>query len=139
MRYLRGSWKRSNARGNLLAGKGEVFVRPRDVRDQGQVGEAMREVRRQFGEIDILVNNAGTKPWVRLDTMTPADYREALSIFFWAPLYTTLAVLPSMRQRRHGKIVNICSIGAKLRCLTCSLIAQANWHSRAGRTACVPR
>lgn len=98
----------------LLAGKGTVFVRPCDVRDRAQVEQAVADVRRELGEIDVLVNNAGTITVGPMDTMTADDYEEALKIYFWAPLYTTLAVLPSMRQRRTGRIVNISSIGGKI-------------------------
>ena len=98
----------------LLAGKGIVFVRPCDLREQSQVQEALGDVRRELGEVDVLVNNAGTLTVGPMETMALEEYREALSIFFWAPLYATLAVLPSMRQRREGRIVNISSIAGKI-------------------------
>jgi short-subunit dehydrogenase len=98
----------------LLAGKGTVFVRACDVRDRNQVEQAVADVHRELGEIDVLVNNAGTITVGPMDAMTLEDYQEALNIFFWAPLYTTFAILPSMRQRRWGRIVNISSIGGKI-------------------------
>ena len=49
-----------------------------------------------------------------MEVMTLEDYEAAMKIPFWAPLYTTLAVLPEMRQRREGRIVNISSIGGKI-------------------------
>ena len=98
----------------LLAGQGTVFVRPCDVRDRVQVEQAVADVRRELGEIDVLVNNAGTITVGPADTMTSEDYQEALNVFFWAPLYMTLAVLPSMRERGAGRIVNISSIGGKI-------------------------
>lgn len=98
----------------LLAAKGTVFVTACDVRERGQVEQAVADVRRELGEIDVLVNNAGTITVGPMDAMTPDDYEEALKIFFWAPLYTTLAVLPSMRRRRTGRIVNVSSIGGKV-------------------------
>lgn len=98
----------------LLAAHGKVFVRPCDVRDESQVNQAIVDVRQEFGEIDVLVNNAGVITVGPMDTMTAEEYREALDIYFWAPLHTTLAVLPSMRQRRNGRIVNISSIGGKI-------------------------
>jgi len=97
-----------------LGGMGQVFVRPCDVRDQKQVEEALAEVRQQLGAIDVLVNNAGTLTVGPMDTMTPDEYHEALDIFFWAPLYASLAVMPEMRKRRSGRIVNISSIGGKI-------------------------
>jgi short-subunit dehydrogenase len=98
----------------LLAGMGTVFVRPCDVRDEKQVKEAIRDVRQELGEIDVLVNNAGTITVGPMDTMTAEEYRESLEVFFWGPLHTTLAVLPAMRKRHSGRIVNISSIGGKI-------------------------
>jgi short-subunit dehydrogenase len=48
------------------------------------------------------------------ETMSLGDYEEAMATNFWGMLYPTLAVLPSMRQRKQGRIVNITSIGGKL-------------------------
>jgi short-subunit dehydrogenase len=98
----------------LLAGMGTVFVRPCDVRDEKQVKEAVTDIHQELGEIDVLVNNAGTITVGPMDTMTADEFREALEVFLWAPLYTTLAVLPEMRKRRSGRIVNISSIGGKI-------------------------
>jgi short-subunit dehydrogenase len=98
----------------LLAGHGTVFVRPCDVREDTQVKQAIADVRQELGEIDVLVNNAGTLTVGPMDTMTVEEYREALNVFLWAALYTTLAVLPSMRKRRSGRIINISSIGGKI-------------------------
>lgn len=98
----------------FLAGMGQVYVRPCDVRDEHQVSEAVNDVRRQFGEIDVLVNNAGTLTVGPMDTMTADEYRESLDVFFWGPLHTTMAVLPDMRKRRSGRIINISSIGGKI-------------------------
>jgi short-subunit dehydrogenase len=46
--------------------------------------------------------------------MSLADYEEAMATNFWGMLYPTLGVLPGMRERRAGRIVNITSIGGKL-------------------------
>lgn len=98
----------------LLAASGTVFVRPCDVRDEKQVKEAVGDVRQELGEIDVLVNNAGTITVGPMDTMTEQEYRESLDVFFWGPLHATLAVLPEMRKRHSGRIVNISSIGGKI-------------------------
>lgn len=98
----------------LLAGAGEVLVRACNVHDENQVDDAMGEVRRQLGEIDVLVNNAGTLTVGPMDTMTAEEYRESLNVFFWGPYYATRAVLPAMRRRGSGRIVNISSIGGKI-------------------------
>lgn len=98
----------------LLAGLGTVFVRPCDVRDEAQINESIRDVRHELGDIDVLVNNAGTITVGPMDTMTAEEYRESLDVFFWGPLHATLAVLPEMRKRQSGRIVNISSIGGKI-------------------------
>ena len=98
----------------LLAGSGELFVCPCDVRDPAQVAEAAGNVRQKLGEVDVLVNNAGTLTVGPMDAMTAEDYAEALNIYFWGPFHTTNAVLPSMRKRKTGRIVNISSIGGKI-------------------------
>ena len=64
-----------------------------------------------FGSIDVLVNNAGTIQVGPMDTMTFADYERAMETHFWGPLRLTTAVLPEMRHRGEGRIVNISSVG----------------------------
>ncbi|MGH2415420.1 MAG: SDR family NAD(P)-dependent oxidoreductase [Microcystaceae cyanobacterium] len=102
------------ARVELEQRGGKVFTVPCDVTDPSQVDQLVRAVRDRFGQIDVLINNAGVIQVGPMELMTLDDYEEALKIHFWAPLYTTLAVLPEMRQRHTGRIVNISSIGGKV-------------------------
>jgi short-subunit dehydrogenase len=46
--------------------------------------------------------------------MTIDDYRDSINTHFWGPYFATMAVLPSFQRRRHGRIVNISSIGGKI-------------------------
>jgi NAD(P)-dependent dehydrogenase (short-subunit alcohol dehydrogenase family) len=85
-----------------------------DVTDRRQVWEMVEAFRAFFGRIDVLVNNAGTIAVGPMEVMTLADYEEAMRVHFWGPLFTTLAVLPEMRARGEGCIVNISSIGGKV-------------------------
>jgi len=62
----------------------------------------------------VLVNNAGVIQVGPLEVMTLEDFEQAMAVHFWGPLYTTCAVLPQMRARRDGRIVNISSIGGRL-------------------------
>lgn len=93
---------------------GDVLAVGCDVTDKAQVDEMVAEVRSHFGKIDALINNAGTITVGPMEEMTLEDYEAAMKLHFWAPLYTTLAVLPEMRQRKEGRIVNISSIGGKV-------------------------
>jgi NAD(P)-dependent dehydrogenase (short-subunit alcohol dehydrogenase family) len=98
-----------------LRGRGATaFVFPCDVTDRAQVNEMVRLVRDKFGSIDVLVNNAGVIQVGPFETMTLDDYEQAMDVHFWGPLYTTLAVVPWMKERGEGRIVNITSIGGKV-------------------------
>src|SRR4028119_601980 len=93
---------------------GEVLTVPCDVTDRSQVDQMVQQVRDRFGQIDILINNAGTDLVGPMDLLTIEDYDDLMKLHFWAPLYTTYAVFPEMRQRQAGRIVNISSIGGKV-------------------------
>jgi NAD(P)-dependent dehydrogenase (short-subunit alcohol dehydrogenase family) len=92
----------------------EVVAVPCDVTDPASVKSLVDEVQQRLGPIDVLVNNAGVIEVGPVETMSLADYREAMDTNFWGMLYLTLAVLPGMRERHSGRIVNITSIGGKL-------------------------
>lgn len=92
----------------------DVIAVPCDVTDRAQVNEMVSVVRRHFGKIDVLVNNAGVIQVGPIEVTTLDDYEEAMKTHFWGPLYTTFAVLPDMRRRGEGRIVNVSSIGGKI-------------------------
>jgi NAD(P)-dependent dehydrogenase (short-subunit alcohol dehydrogenase family) len=99
------------ARLDLRLWREDVVTFPCDVTVKTEVDEMVLAVREKLGSIDVLVNNAGVIAVGPMETMTIEDYQESLDTHFWAALYTTLAVLPQMRERGHGRIVNISSIG----------------------------
>ncbi|HEX8351823.1 MAG TPA: SDR family NAD(P)-dependent oxidoreductase [Pyrinomonadaceae bacterium] len=102
------------ARTDLAARGANVFAFPCDVTDRAQVRETVDVVTRHFGRVDVLVNNAGVIQVGPLETMTLEDFEQAMAVHFWGPLYATLAVLPQMRARGEGRVVNVSSIGGKL-------------------------
>jgi NAD(P)-dependent dehydrogenase (short-subunit alcohol dehydrogenase family) len=99
------------ARLDLRLWREDVVTVACDVTSKLEVDDMARTVREQLGSIDVLVNNAGVIAVGPMDTMTIEDYQESIDTHFWAALYTTLAVLPGMRERGAGRIVNISSIG----------------------------
>lgn len=93
---------------------GEAFEYSCDIRDQSQADNAVLAVMRRFGPIDVLINDAGIISVGPMDTLTVEDYKESMDTHFWGPLYLTMAVLPHMRLRKFGRIVNISSIGGRI-------------------------
>ena len=85
-----------------------------DIADVRRVDAMVGEIHERWGPIDVLVNNAGVMTVGPVETMTLGDYREAMDVNFWGALHAILAVVPAMRQRGAGRIVNIASIGGKL-------------------------
>ncbi len=82
-----------------------------DVAERELVRQAIEIVVHHFGRIDMLINNAGVIQVGPLEHMVYGDYHHAMNVHFWGALHCTEAVLPYMRQRRMGRIVNIASIG----------------------------
>ncbi|MDY7229296.1 SDR family NAD(P)-dependent oxidoreductase [Hyalangium rubrum] len=104
----------ARAREELEKLGGEVLAVPCDVTDPVQVEALVAQVHETFGAVDVLVNNAGVIQTGPLEAMTLEDFEEAVDTHLWGPLYTTLSVLPEMKQRGEGRIVNISSIGGRV-------------------------
>ena len=83
-----------------------------DVTDDEQVTAAVRQAEGAFGGIDVLVNNAGYGYRAAVEEGDPADVGRLFATNFFGPVALIKAVLPGMRARRSGAIVNISSIGA---------------------------
>src|SRR5919206_4852871 len=102
------------ARADLAARGADVLAVPCDMTERAQVEKLVNDVRAHFGRIDVLINNAGVIQVGPIDVMTLEDYEQAMRTHYWGPLYAILAVLPEMRSRGEGRIVNISSVGGKI-------------------------
>jgi NAD(P)-dependent dehydrogenase (short-subunit alcohol dehydrogenase family) len=85
-----------------------------DVTDDAQVTAAVRAAEERFGGVDVLVNNAGYGYRSALEEGVDADVRQLFETHVFGTVRTAKAVLPGMRARRSGTIVNLSSIGARV-------------------------
>ena len=92
----------------------EVVAVVCDVARRDDVQRLIDTANEYFGRVDILINNAGVMEVGPSEAMTIADYESLMNIMYWGTVYATLAVLPQMRARRSGHIINITSIGGKI-------------------------
>ena len=93
-----------------LAAKGEALVLKLDVTDQGQINAAIKVATDKFGGIDVLVNNAGIGYFAAIEEGEENEVRRMFEINVFGMSRLIQAVLPGMRQRRKGCIVNISSL-----------------------------
>jgi NAD(P)-dependent dehydrogenase (short-subunit alcohol dehydrogenase family) len=85
-----------------------------DVTYAAQVAAAARQAEERFGGVDVLVNNAGYGYRAAVEEGDEAEVATLFVTNFFGPVAMIKAVLPGMRSRRHGAIVNISSIGARI-------------------------
>ncbi len=85
-----------------------------DVSKSEQVEQMIQSVRSNLGEIDILVNNAGIATRGKVEEITEEEWDEVLNINLKGTFLCSKAVIPNMKERKSGVIVNISSIAAKI-------------------------
>ena len=102
------------ARDDLEGRGGEVLTLRCDVRRRADVRAAIDTVIDRWRGIDVLINNAGVIQVGPLEHMTREDFENTMATHFWGPLNLMLEVLPIMRHRSFGRIVNISSVGGKV-------------------------
>src|SRR5947209_196481 len=112
--FARDGGELERARRDLESRGIQVHTIEGDVRDRDSAARAVSETIQVFGGLDILVNNAGIIQVGPIEEMALEDFEDAMASIFWGTVYTTLATLPHMQQRRAGRIVNITSIGGKV-------------------------
>jgi len=84
-----------------------------DVTDAAAVTRAMAALERD-GPIDILVNNAAINQRAPLEKFSDADWRSLMAANLDGPFFVTRAVIPAMKSRKRGKIINICSLASDI-------------------------
>jgi gluconate 5-dehydrogenase len=92
----------------------DACIAPFDVTDPDAVTTGIAAVERRLGPLDILVNNAAVNRRQVLEAFTLDEWRTLFAANLDGPFLVARALLPSMKTRRHGKIINICSLASDI-------------------------
>lgn len=90
----------------------KALVLPLDVTDNTSIQKAVQTAKERFGGIDVLVNNAGYGYRAAVEEGDSNDTARLFDTNFWGPVALIKAVLPDMRAKRSGAIINVSSIAA---------------------------
>jgi gluconate 5-dehydrogenase len=85
-----------------------------DVTDASAVNDAVEDIEHRIGPLDIVVNNAAMNRRQPLADVSDEHWRELMAANLDAPFFVARAVIPGMKTRRSGKIVNICSLASDI-------------------------
>jgi len=88
----------------------KVFPFILDTTDEKGAHSVVQQVISRFGHIDVLVNNAGLFTYGPIETIGSADFHRIFDANVLGPVLVAQAVLPSMRARKHGRIINVGSV-----------------------------
>jgi 3-oxoacyl-[acyl-carrier protein] reductase len=97
----------------ICSRNGHAIAVGADVSQSAQVTAMIERIAAELGPIDVLVNNAGIGVVRGIDDLTEADFDQTIAVNLKSVFLCTQAVLPAMRQRRWGRIVNISSGAAR--------------------------
>ncbi|WP_158084190.1 SDR family NAD(P)-dependent oxidoreductase [Marispirochaeta aestuarii] len=95
------------------AGSVKVFIRRIDLAQENEIEGFVEEAEKSFGRIDILVNNAGMHPLHRIQEISSSEWDLVLQVNLRAHFLFCRQVLPGMRRRKYGRIINIASEAGK--------------------------
>jgi NAD(P)-dependent dehydrogenase (short-subunit alcohol dehydrogenase family) len=99
--------------GLAATAKGRIIGIPCDVAQAGDIRSAYDGTMAAFGKIDIIVNNAGKSETGKFESITDETWQADLDLKLFAAIRLSRLVLPQMKERRWGRIINVLNIGAK--------------------------
>jgi gluconate 5-dehydrogenase len=88
----------------------EVYTLSFNVTSEEDVDRGISQIEKEVGPVDILVNNAGIIKRVPILEMDIEDFKQVIEVDLISPLIVSKRVVPSMIERRAGKIINMCSM-----------------------------
>ncbi|HEU4381885.1 MAG TPA: SDR family NAD(P)-dependent oxidoreductase [Anaeromyxobacteraceae bacterium] len=107
-----------------------------DVASEADVSRLVAEHERALGPCDVLVNNAGVLERGLAEDLSPAAFRHVLEVNLTGAFLCARAVIPGMKRRRRGRIVNVTSISASLGTPEGSAYNASKWGLK-GLTKCL--
>jgi NAD(P)-dependent dehydrogenase (short-subunit alcohol dehydrogenase family) len=102
-------------RDQILSGGGVAYIHPCDLSDFDEIDRMADEVLAEHGHVDVLVNNAGRsiRRSIALSYDRPHDFERTMQLNYLGAVRLILKLLPVMRERKSGQIVNVSSIGVQ--------------------------
>jgi 3-oxoacyl-[acyl-carrier protein] reductase len=97
---------------------GEVLPLSFDIGDSAEVRAGCARIEAELGGVDILVNNAGILSNNKVEATADDEWRRVLAANLDGAFYLSRAVVPAMKARRWGRVINTCSLAAKTGGLT---------------------
>ena len=91
-----------------------LTVSPMDVDSDSSVSAAIGTIYQKYGSIDVLVNNAGVERAGSVEELAMDDFRAVMETNYFGALRCIKAVVPHMRQRRSGCIINVTSVAGRI-------------------------
>ncbi|MEM1227771.1 MAG: SDR family NAD(P)-dependent oxidoreductase [Planctomycetota bacterium] len=104
-----------------------IWLRALDVTDAEQRRDLVLEIDRELGGVDVLINNAGVAYRSCVEHVTEPERLHQMNINFRSPIELARGVLPGMRDRRQGKIINISSVGGMMAMPTMSVYSASKF------------
>lgn len=111
----------------ILDAGGQVLPITADLSDEAQVNEVVQKTQAEYGQIDILVNNAGVMLFSPIADANTEDWRRMINLNVLGLMYATHAVLPLMKARSQGHIVNISSVAGRLASASTGVYNASKW------------
>ena len=101
---------------SINAGGGNAVAYPTDLTDEAAVSELTNKIGEEHGALDIVVSNAGKSLRRSLHDQydRPHDFQRTIGINYLGPIQLLLGVLPAMRERGRGHIVNVSSVAVRV-------------------------
>ena len=120
----------------VVAGGGAARAQPADVRREEDVARLVAAHEAALGPVDVLVNGAGILARGLAEETAPATFRDVLDVNLVGPFLCARAVIPGMKTRRRGRIVNVTSISGTLGTPGASAYNASKW-GLIGLTRCL--